>query len=480
MTSELFSDVTGPAGRKPRKVNKVAEAEPLSEAAASAEAPGPAAAPEPAGQDVAPLVDTTSLVPAVIFSSPETADELLDRVRARVAMLMLVTADNLVQMFFGWEGVGLASYLLIGFWFKKPSANAAAIKALAFKVTRTRTTLDAMGKGLTAEWKEKAKAVDVERARIWDKLAAIGEEARAPLTAWEAADAARVQRIQDRIQAMRAAGAAAWGGTSAELQAAADEIQAIPMDETWEELQAAAALAKDQTLTALHGKRRAAEEVEAAERARLAREAEEAAAREREAEAARQAEAAAQREREAAEAERQREAEAVQAERERKAAEEAKARAAQAEIDKREREALAAITAETQRREADERARVAALRHAEEAEAEAERRAAAAVEAERRRVAAEEAERKRVAEEDRLREEARSANREHRREINRKIVDALTEFGEVTTSKGARNSFEVTLDGELVWSGLTKGPPRTEKWAKDGIVEAVRAAVADK
>jgi NADH-quinone oxidoreductase subunit L len=45
------------------------------------------------------------------------------------AMLMLVTADNLVQMFMGWEGVGLASYLLIGFWYTKPSANAAAIKA---------------------------------------------------------------------------------------------------------------------------------------------------------------------------------------------------------------------------------------------------------------------------------------------------------------------------------------------------------------
>ena len=45
------------------------------------------------------------------------------------AMLMLVTSDNLLQMFFGWEGVGVASYLLIGFWYKKPSANAAAMNA---------------------------------------------------------------------------------------------------------------------------------------------------------------------------------------------------------------------------------------------------------------------------------------------------------------------------------------------------------------
>ena len=45
------------------------------------------------------------------------------------SMLVLITADNFLQLFFGWEGVGLCSYLLIGFWYKKPEANAAAIKA---------------------------------------------------------------------------------------------------------------------------------------------------------------------------------------------------------------------------------------------------------------------------------------------------------------------------------------------------------------
>jgi len=62
-------------------------------------------------------------------------------------MLMLVTADNLVQLFFGWEGVGLASYLLIGYWYEKDSANAAAMKA--FIVNRVGDVFFMLGMALT-------------------------------------------------------------------------------------------------------------------------------------------------------------------------------------------------------------------------------------------------------------------------------------------------------------------------------------------
>jgi NADH-quinone oxidoreductase subunit L len=62
-------------------------------------------------------------------------------------MLMLVTADNLLQLFFGWEGVGLASYLLIGYWFEKESANAAAMKA--FIVNRAGDLFFMLGMALT-------------------------------------------------------------------------------------------------------------------------------------------------------------------------------------------------------------------------------------------------------------------------------------------------------------------------------------------
>src|SRR5271154_3766690 len=63
------------------------------------------------------------------------------------AMLMLVTANNLLQLFVGWEGVGLVSYLLIGYWYERPSANAAAIKA--FIVIRVGDLGFAVGIALT-------------------------------------------------------------------------------------------------------------------------------------------------------------------------------------------------------------------------------------------------------------------------------------------------------------------------------------------
>ena len=95
--------------------------------------------------DWAIRVDTLTCVMLVVVTTVSSLVHLYsigymeeDRSKARFfaylslftfAMLMLVTADNLLQMFFGWEGVGVASYLLIGFWHHKPSANAAAIKA---------------------------------------------------------------------------------------------------------------------------------------------------------------------------------------------------------------------------------------------------------------------------------------------------------------------------------------------------------------
>jgi NADH-quinone oxidoreductase subunit L len=89
------------------------------------------------------------------------------------AMLMLVTADNLVQMYFGWEGVGLASYLLIGFWYQKPSANAAAIKA--FVVNRVGDFGFALGIFLTCS---DADAGAVSFATYFRRRAGPGQQVR--------------------------------------------------------------------------------------------------------------------------------------------------------------------------------------------------------------------------------------------------------------------------------------------------------------
>ncbi|MEN8235971.1 MAG: NADH-quinone oxidoreductase subunit L [Pseudomonadota bacterium] len=80
------------------------------------------------------VVTTVSFVVHIYSVGYMAKDQSIPRFMAYLSlftfmMLMLVTAENLVQLFFGWEGVGLTSYLLIGYWYKKPAANAAAIKA---------------------------------------------------------------------------------------------------------------------------------------------------------------------------------------------------------------------------------------------------------------------------------------------------------------------------------------------------------------
>ncbi|MBP1805890.1 NADH-quinone oxidoreductase subunit L [Rubellimicrobium aerolatum] len=99
------------------------------------------------------------------------------------AMLMLVTGDNLLQIFFGWEGVGLASYLLIGFYFRKPSANAAQIKA--FVVNRVGDFAFLLGIF--------ALYFLTDSIRLDDIFAAVGELATTQITfAWSTFNAAEL------------------------------------------------------------------------------------------------------------------------------------------------------------------------------------------------------------------------------------------------------------------------------------------------
>jgi NADH-quinone oxidoreductase subunit L len=98
------------------------------------------------------MVSTVSMLIHVYSAGYMAHDKTVPRFFAYLslftfAMLMLVTANNLLQLFFGWEGVGLVSYLLIGYWYERPSANAAAIKA--FIVNRIGDLGFAVGIALT-------------------------------------------------------------------------------------------------------------------------------------------------------------------------------------------------------------------------------------------------------------------------------------------------------------------------------------------
>ena len=288
------------------------------------------------------------------------------------------------------------------------------VRSLAYKVARSKTALDAMGKGLTDEWRARTDAVNAERRAIRDRLDALAEQVRKPLTEWEDAEKARVAGHERALAEMVEAPGYGATETAAELELRLSYLRSYPARD-WREFAQRAAdtlaaeIERTERLLAAARKR----EAEAAELARL---------RAEEAERARQEAARLQAEREAriaAEA-----AERAQRQAEERAAHAARAAAEQAEAERR--------AAEKQRREAEERAA-----RAEAAAAEAERRAeaeriAAAERAERDRAAAVEAERRRVAQAEeaaRQAEAARAADRAHRGRINKAAADALVALG---------------------------------------------------
>lgn len=239
-----------------------------------------------------------------------------------------------------------------------------AIASLAYKVAQSKTALDEAGKALNEAARQQINAVDAERRKVRDRLDALRDEARAPLTAWEKAEEERVQRIKDRLEKVRTAHAMLPEGATAEqIAALLTRVEAMAIDDTWAEFVADAARYKDQAVATLRNMQAEAtrREAQEAELARLRAEAEARAEADRkraEAEAAEAARVAAEK----AEAERQARIEQEKQEAAARAAAEAEARA-KAEADRLVAEAKAAADRAAQ--EAAER-EAALLRRIEE------------------------------------------------------------------------------------------------------------------
>ncbi len=227
------------------------------------------------------------------------------------------------------------------------------IKSLAYKVARTKTTLDDMGKGLVSEWKSKSKLVDQSRKEARDFLDTLKEEIRKPLTEWEQIEVQRVADIELRLDRIRDLMIAVddfdnWL-SSETLKEQLVELKAIKIDKSFAEFSNSAAQEKDFAVTKLESaiESQLKREAEQAELVRLRVEATEREQKERDDRIAREAvEKAESVERERAAAEvRDAEAKQLAAERETAAAE-------QRLIDQQaaaEREKNDAITAEKQR-----------------------------------------------------------------------------------------------------------------------------------
>lgn len=251
-----------------------------------------------------------------------------------------------------------------------------AIASMAFKVAKTKTAIDAAGKVLKEDAQATVTKVDAARKLIRDRLDALKDEVRKPLTEWEEAEAARVQSVETVLATVRAWANVTTEETSADIQSRIGEARSIEFaPDTFRDREGEAALTRDSTILALERalERIKREEDDRAELDRLRAEAQARIEAEAEAQAKASAEADAKR---AAEAEAAREAEiAKRAEDAARAAAEAKANAERVAVERAHSDALA-----TEKRRADE---AEAAARAERARAEAEARATAEREADR-------------------------------------------------------------------------------------------------
>lgn len=257
------------------------------------------------------------------------------------------------------------------------------IKSLAYRVAQSKTYLDGLGKDLVAELKEIPKLIDANRKTVRDRLDALRDKVRQPLTEWEAE--------QDRIKAEKQM--LAWHEEALEMNAAFDKALAERIESDHE----IALLMNEKFDRDLAEAKAEAERQRIAHEEELKKQAAEQARLESEQKAQQEIEAAAQREREAKEA------------------------AERAEREKQE----AIQRAEQAAKEAKEKAE----RDVKEAQERAEREKQLAIEAERKK--AQEAEQARLAEEERKRQEEakRQADKEHRRKYNQEALQALVSNG---------------------------------------------------
>ena len=286
--------------------------------------------------------------------------------------------------------------------------------SMAYKIAKSKTALDAVGKKLSTEQKEVPKLIDAERKRVWDKLELWQKEVRKPLDDWQDAEDARVDKLQNGIDWFNLRATENADLDSTELKASIAEVERIVVGEKWEEFEAEAHRAKAKAIESLNAAlvKREAYEAEQAELVRLRAESEAQAQRDREAQIAREAE-----ERAKAEAER-----AAQAERESVARREQEATAA---ADKRELE-LKLQAEQAERQAAQAKAdQLAAEQKAEQDRVAAVQRQAAAVEQAR----LDELARQQAAADEIIRkQQIREADTKHKGKIMRAAKESIMEL----------------------------------------------------